>query len=191
MIHLGTLFLIIATAVAICWHKYRAIFVLRQTLYFEKQCKLALFLLDSYMYQNSSLMPTKTTRLCAIPIALLVIFSQIHCVSECDAVSSPSFTQSNWQLIALDNSGKEPVLLTSNKAPINAFGLGITYTTRITSYEKGLECGFEPELHPNVAGVTKVLITCLQDFDLSHPAGVSLNDYFKELTYTPSTNLPS
>lgn len=136
-------------------------------------------------------MPTLKTRLFAILITLWVILSQIHCVSECDAVSRPWFEQSNWQLIALDNSGKEPVLLTSNKAPINAFGLGITYTTRITGYEKGLKCGFEPELYPYGDDVTKILITCQQDFDPSHSAGVSLNDYFKELTHAPSTNLPS
>ncbi len=136
-------------------------------------------------------MPTLKTKLFAIPIALWVIFSQIHCVSDCDAASSPEFEQSNWQLVTLDNSGKEPIPLTTNKALMNAFGLGILYTTYISAYENNLKCGFEPQLSSFGNRVTNLRITCLQDFDPSHPAGVSLNDYFKEITYTPSTNLPS
>ena len=136
-------------------------------------------------------MPTKKTLLIVLPIFLLAILCLTCCVSPCADVGNPKFEQSNWQLIALDNNGKKPVPLTTNKAPINAFGLGITYTTTIIEWEKGLECGFETELYPYGVGVTKVLITCQQDFDPSHPAGVSLNDYFKELTHAPSTNLPS
>ena len=136
-------------------------------------------------------MPTKKSRLFFVPIALWVIFSQINCSSECDGVERPWFKQSNWQLIAVDNRGKEPIPATENKAPMNAFGLGIMYTTTITQYMRGLECGFEPQLSPFGNRVTKILITCLQDFDPSHPAGVSLNDYFRALTYSPSTNLPS
>ncbi len=136
-------------------------------------------------------MPTLKTKLFAIPIALWVIFSQIQCIAdECEGISNPWFEQSNWQLIALDNNGEKPVPLTTNKAPMNAFGLGIKHATTITEFKKGLECGFEPELYPP-GGVTKVLITCSQDFDPSHPAGVSLNDYFRAFTYSPSTNLPS
>ncbi len=131
-------------------------------------------------------MPTKKTRLFAVPIALWVIFSQIHCgVSECEGILNPEFEQSNWQLIAKDNSGKEPVPVTANKAPMNAFGLGILYTTTIIEYEHGLECGFEPQLSPFGNRVTGVLITCLQDFAPSHPAGVSLNSYFNSITHTP------
>ena len=152
---------------------------------------MALFLLDLNLYQNSNLMPTRKTLLIVLPIFLLAILCLTNCFPPCVDAPNPQFKHSDWKLIAFDNSGKEPVLLTSNKAPINAFGLGITYTTTITGYEKGLECGFEPELYPFSGVFTKVLITCLQDFDPSHPAGVSLNDYFKELTYTPSTNLPS
>lgn len=136
-------------------------------------------------------MPTLKTRLFAIPIALCIVFSQIYCYDDCYQSFSPEFKQTNWELIALDNSGKEPISLTTNKAPMNAFGLGILYTTYISAYQNNLKCGSEPQhsIYGNL--VTNVLITCLQDFDPSHPAGVSLNNYFKELTYTPSTNLPS
>ncbi len=137
-------------------------------------------------------MPAKKSVLIILPIFLLVIISLTHCVSPCADVGNPVFEQSNWQLIALDNNAKKPVPLTTNKAPMNAFGLGITYTTKIIVWEKGLECGFEPELYYTYGdGITKILITCLQDFDPSHPAGVSLNDYFRALTYSHSTNLPS
>jgi len=136
-------------------------------------------------------MHTLKTRLFAVPIALWIAFSQIHCVSDCDAASSPEFKQTNWELIALDNSGKAPIPLTTNKAPMIAFGLGLLYTTYFSAYENNLKCGFEPQLSLNGNRVTNLRITCLQDFDPSHPAGVSLNDYFKELTFTPSTNLPS
>ncbi len=150
---------------------------------------MALFLLNSNLYQNSSLMPTKTIRLLAVPIALWVIFSQIKCVPYCEGKNNPRFAQTNWQLIAIDNSGEKPVPATGNKASLNAFGLGIRYASVAVSFLVGFECGFEPELDVP-PGVTNVLITCLQDFDASHPAGVSLNNYFKEIKYKPSTNLP-
>lgn len=135
-------------------------------------------------------MPGAKTRLFAVPIALWVIFSQINCSSECDGVERPWFKQSNWQLIAVDNRGKEPIPATENKAPMNAFGLRILYTLMVTAFPEGLECGLDPQIYP-FEGVTNMRITCLQDFDPSHPAGVSLNDYFKELTYTPTTNVPA
>ncbi len=135
-------------------------------------------------------MPGAKTRLFAVPIALWVIFSQINCSSECDGVNRTWYQQLNWQLIAVDNRGKEPVPATANKAPMHAFGLGILYASRITAFREGLDCGLAPQIYP-FEGVTDVRITCLQDFDASHPAGVSLNDCFKELTYTPTTHIPS
>jgi hypothetical protein len=139
-------------------------------------------------------MPAKKSVLFLLPIVLLVMFSQIQCsVPPCDAVPNPIIKQINWQLIAIDNSGKEPVPVSANKAPLSAFGLGIIYTSIPDSIfggaqKKNFDCGFKPDISTGRVG--NILITCLQDVDPSHPAGVSLNDYFRvrERTNPPNYN---
>lgn len=138
-------------------------------------------------------MPSKKSILFLLPIVLLVMFSQIQCVPPCDAVPSPIIKQTNWRLIALDNSGKAPVTVSTNMAPMSAFGLGVIYNSIPDSIygdqQNSFDCGFKP--HVSSGRVTEILITCSQDFDPSHPAGVSLNDYFKQFTYNTSPNLTS
>jgi hypothetical protein len=159
-------------------------------MHFEKKRNLALFLLDLNLYQNTNLMPVKKSILILLPIVLLIMFSQIECsVSPCESVPNPSIKQTNWKLIAIDDCGKAPVPVSANKAPLLSFGLGIIYdSTPDAGNQAGFDCGFKPDI--SSGRVTKILITCLQDFDPSHPAGVSLNDHFRvrERTNPPSYN---
>jgi hypothetical protein len=130
-------------------------------------------------------MPTKITFLPALMMAFLAVFSTSSCQEPCD-FSPYSLYQYNWKLLELENSGAEPIIEYNSSISKEHFGLRIKYEMPIAGQLKTCPDNYYEFYDP----VVEVTVYAMQDFDDTHPAGVSLNDYFIARNLSDRTNLP-
>ena len=130
-------------------------------------------------------MPNKYTFLPALMMAFLAIFSISSCQEPCD-FSPYQIDQSNWKLLELENSGVEPIIEYNSSISKEHFGIRIQYKMNIAGKLKSCPDNYYEFYNP----VVEVIVYAMQDFDDTHAAGVSLNDYFIVRNLSDRTNLP-
>ena len=129
-------------------------------------------------------MPTKAT---CLP-ALMMAFWSIIGFSNCFPFPAYDYVPVNvdyynWNLFELDNSGAEPIIEYLSSASKEHFGLRIQYEMPIVEKHED----YSPEFN---SPVIEVMVYAMQDFDDTHSAGVSLNNYFIVRNLSDRTNLP-
>lgn len=121
-----------------------------------------------------------------LPLIAQVIFISCHCPEPLiEYYSNKEFT-----LFNLDNSGYEPKITTADSVPKEAFGVRLQLEREKTAFYKPIQPVFfqsayafrrecpPPRILPRDS-VLSLKVFTLNDFDASHPAGSDVSDYFK------------
>jgi hypothetical protein len=136
--------------------------------------------------QNNTMKMRKVLILLLLPFIAQVIFVSCNCPEPLiEYYSNKNFILSN-----LDNSGKRAVIATRDSVPRAAFGLRLQLNREKTAFYKPVQSAFfqsayafsrgcpPPQIIPRDS-ITSLKVLTLNDFNASHLSGSEVSVYFK------------
>jgi hypothetical protein len=113
---------------------------------------------------------------------------------RCDFSKVGVFYHKSIGLQHLDNSGAQPVLVSTDTLNKNAYGLRVKFTrdlvakasntfSLMSSSAYAMKCDCANDYITSGDTVSQIQCFTLYDFDANHPANSDISDYWRELSY--------
>lgn len=106
----------------------------------------------------------------------VAVYMILLAISGCTKFDDYVYEVTALQTTNADNSGEQPVDATTDSVPAKAYAIKLTFTMEPRG-GTGDELDEHESRHLNQDRLASINVYALSDFDSTHAAGVSLNDY--------------
>lgn len=133
---------------------------------------------------------------------LLTVFAAKVIMACCDCIEPvvKHYTNESVSLTILDNSGERPIETEASTIPGTAFGIKVSFSRQLawsanslhspftTSHAFTCDCPPELEILPKDS-ITDFRVFTVNNFDVEHPAGAEVTDYFRVYQFYSFTSI--